>query len=112
MGMPTTKKIKIPVVMGRNRIRGKAEGAMIFDDFEDNLGRLRNVMREEAKLANVEPTDEWLATAVSQLLRLYEKAHADWLADKDGTVGPVYEASLPSGCSLLFADERVLARIS
>lgn len=38
--------VKIPIVIGRNRLRGTAEGAMVFDGFgQDNLETLRSLMR-------------------------------------------------------------------
>lgn len=105
-------RVSIPVVIGRNRLRGKAEGAMVKDGPDNNLGHLRQVMREEAKSSGVEPSDDWLNMVIVQLLGMYERAHTQWQASKDGEIGHVFEAALPSGRSLLFGDERVLARIS
>lgn len=104
--------IKIPVVIGHNRLRGKSTGAMVDDDFgEDNLGHLRNLLRKEAKMADVDPTPDWLSLAVGQILRLYEQAHAAWVAKKEDTIGHVYEATMPSGTSILMGDRRTLARL-
>lgn len=104
-------RVSIPVVIGRNRLRGRSEGAMVKDGLDDNLDRLRQVMREEAKLSGIESSDDWLNMVVSQLLRMYEHAHTQWQASKHGAIGHVLELALPSGKSLLFGDERVLARI-
>jgi hypothetical protein len=105
--------IKLPVVIGKNRLRGDSVGAMVDDGFgEDNLGYLRNILRGEAKTAGVEATPEWLTKAIQQLLKLYENAHAEWLAAKNGCIGHVFEAALPSGQTLLMGDRRVLARIA
>jgi hypothetical protein len=103
---------RIPVVIGTNRLRGDATGAMVDDTCGDNLARLREVLRVEARAASVEPTKEWLGNSVSTLLRLYEKDHAGWSTSKDGTVGHVYEAEFPSGNSILMGDARTLARIT
>ncbi|MDK9702475.1 MAG: hypothetical protein OEL20_04995 [Sulfuritalea sp.] len=108
-----TMPLKIPVVIGRNRLRGNAQGAMVSDDFgQDNLARLHAALRNAAAEAGVLPTAAWLAMSVRQLLKLYEQAHADWQKTKKGTLGHVYEASLPNGETLLFGDPRVLARLS
>lgn len=106
-------RIKIPVVIGKNRMRGNSQGAMVDDEpGEDNLIDLRNALRKDAVAAGVEPTAEWLMTAVRQLLRMYEDSHARWLAAKNDTIGHVFEAALPSGQELLFGCRRTLARIS
>lgn len=105
------KCIKIPIVMGSNRLRGNSVGAMVQDGNDNTLDHLRRVMREEAQLSGIEPTDDWLNTVVAQLLRMYENAHAAWQANRSGTIGHVFESRLPSGKVLLLADERVLARI-
>jgi hypothetical protein len=104
--------LKIPVVVGKNRLRGNGKGAMVFDDFsQDNLSALRNVLREEAKAKEVEPTPDWLRQAVGQILKLYEEAFNQWQLAKNETVGFVYEACMPSGGSVLLGDPIVLARI-
>lgn len=105
------QRIKIPVVIGKNRLRGNSIGAMVEGDFDDNLQKLRNVLREEAVAADVDPTPDWMANAVRDILRLYEKSLMAWKARPDGTVGHIYEAVLPSGRSLLLGDTRVLGLI-
>lgn len=102
--------LKIPVVIGKNHLRGNATGAMVDDGpGEDNLAKLRDALRTEARQAGVEPTPGWLNNSVRQLLVLFEEAHAKWLADKQDTMGCVFEAALPSGLSVLMGDRRVLA---
>lgn len=106
-------RIKIPIVIGKNRMRGNSQGAMVDDEpGEDNLSGLRNALRKDALAAGVEPTVEWVTTAVGQLLRMYEESHARWLAAKNDTIGHVFEAALPSGQELLFGCRRTLARIA
>ncbi|MBU0501436.1 MAG: hypothetical protein KJ558_10095 [Gammaproteobacteria bacterium] len=104
--------VKIPLVIGRNRLRGKATGAMVDESDGNHLHRLRAILREEAKASGVEPDEPWLNRAVAQLLRLCEQAEAGWAADKGGTIGHVFEACLPSGRALLMGDARVLALVS
>ncbi|OGT90130.1 MAG: hypothetical protein A2286_00060 [Gammaproteobacteria bacterium RIFOXYA12_FULL_61_12] len=103
--------IKIPVTMGKNRLRGNATGAMVDEsDGGAHLSVLRSVLREEALAADVEPDGKWMSGAVVSMLGLYEQAHADWVARKDGTIGHVYEACMPSGRVVLMGDARTLAR--
>ena len=105
--------IKIPIIVGKNRLRGNSVGAMVDDDFgENNLFRLRGILREEAIAAQVEPTEDWLTTAVCQLLRMFDAANAQWQADKKDSIGHVFEAALPSGKSILMGDRRMLARLN
>ena len=105
--------VKIPVVVGKKRLRGHATGALVFDDDgQDNLSALRDVLRKEAQLADVDPTADWLAKAVCQILDLYEEGLTNWQASKQGTIGFVYECDLPSGLSLLLGESRVLQRVS
>lgn len=101
-------EILIPVVIGKNRLRGNSEGAMILDDGVTHLVILRQVLAKEAKAKDVEPTEDWLRNSVSQVLRLYEKGNADWVANKGGTIGWIYEMNLPSGQVLKLGDARVL----
>lgn len=106
-------RICIPMVIGKNRLRGNAVGAMVDDQAgEDHLGFLRHLLRQEAYAADVEPTKEWLANSITAVLAMYQDAHRDWLATKDAdeSLGHVFEASLPSGTALLLGDRRVLAR--
>ena len=113
--MPTNivSSIRIPVVIGKNRLRGNSEGAMVFDDYgQDNLHTLRNILKDEAKAAGVEPTTDWLTTAIRQTLELFESGFKNWQQNKDGTIGFVYECCMPSGRSLLLGDPRVLSRLA
>lgn len=104
-------RIKIPLVIGRNRLRGKSEGAMVDDTEFDHLTRLRRIMATEARAQSIEATKEWLDTAIIQVLKLYEQALKEWQSNKDGCIGFIYEACLPSGEILLLGDARTLARV-
>lgn len=105
-------RIKIPVVIGKNRLRGNALGAMVDDDLgDDNVRRLQDALRKDAVAAGVEPTADWLSKSVFQLLKLYEESHARWIAAKSDTIGHVFEAALPSGVSLLMGARQTLLRI-
>lgn len=104
--------VKIPVVIGRNRLRGNAEGAMVFDDFgQGHLDTLRGLMRMEAKLQGIEADSEWLSRSVRQMLALYEEAYREWQEDKGGCIGFIYEYGMPSGQTVLFGDRVILERI-
>jgi len=105
-----TKMILVPIVVGKNRIRGNAEGAMV-DDENGELQLLRSTLAEAAKNRGVEPTMDWLNTTVVTVLRIYENELATWAKKKGGTVGFVQEFALPNGSSLVMADRRVLAKI-
>lgn len=107
-----TKTIRIPIVIGRNRLRGKNEGAMVFDDFgQDNLSILRNVISMEAQMQGLAPDSEWLTKSVSQVLNIYEKAYREWQEVKGECIGFVYECTMPSSQVVLFGDPRILDRL-
>lgn len=107
-----TTALKVSVLMGNNRIRGENVGPLLDDFADDSACRLRDVLRAEARRADLDPTPQWLAATIRTLLDLYAKAHAAWEGDRQGCVGHVYEAKLPSGQVLLLGDRRVLARLS
>jgi len=106
-------RIKIPILIGKNRVRSNSTGPMVDDDFgEDNLGKLRLVLREEARTAGVEgDLTTWVANSVKTILDMYGEAHKEWIANPKNTCGHVYEMSLPSGKALLLADRKFLAII-
>lgn len=103
----------IPVCMGANRMRSKAEGAMVEDDgLQDGpLARLRKVLAEEGKLAGVDADAAYVTMCVGQVLRLYEESHRRFMAERQGELGHVYEGMLPSGRIVLMAPSQVLERI-
>jgi hypothetical protein len=104
--------VKIPVVIGRNRLRGKGEGAMVFDDFgQGNLETLQGLMRMEARLQGIDPDAEWLSRSVRQMLALYEEAYREWQEDQGGCIGFIYECGMPSGQTILFGDRVLLERV-
>lgn len=107
--MHTSNFVKIPVVIGRNRLRGKSVGAMVEDEHSENLTALRNVLRSEAEAQGIEPTAEWLMRSVKQMLTLFYEAFGELESKKDKTVGFVYEAEFPSGLSVLMGDAKSLA---
>lgn len=104
--------VRIPVVFGRNRLRGKSQGAMVDDFGGETLDRLRVTLRDEARAQGFEPTPEWITKAVSSILRMYEDGFRQWQAAKGETIGFVFEGSLPSGKRLLLAEQRTLGRVS
>lgn len=104
--------IRIPIVIGKNRLRGNSTGAMVDEEpGESHLARLHEVLSGEALDAGITPTREWLSNSVSSLLKLYEGALAKWQANKDGTIGFIYELAMPSGKVVLLGDRRLLCRI-
>ena len=103
--------IKVPIVIGRNRLRGSSEGAMVFDDFgQDNLSAFRAVLRKEAEMQGINSDPEWMSKVVTQMLKLYEDAFKAWQAAKNDTVGFVWECVMPSGRTIFMGDPRTLAR--
>jgi hypothetical protein len=104
------KRIKMPVVFGKNRTRGKSVGAMI-DDMYDEHTELRSLLSKEAEGQGFAPSADWVTNAVASLLRLYEKAHDAWLSTKGDTIGHVYEAELPSGTTLLLGSRQILFQV-
>lgn len=105
--------IRIPVVIGPNRIRGKRCGAMVDDEDGHSLQALQNLLAEEARAAGVEATAEWICTATRQMLDLYEQAQAEWARSRrhDATIGHVYEARMPTGRIVLLGEKNILARM-
>lgn len=93
-----SKTIRIPIVIGKNRLKGHSKGAMVFDECShSNLDTLRNVISMEARMQGIEPKSKWLSKAVKQMLGIYEKAYGDWQKGKGGCIGFIYECDLPSG---------------
>lgn len=111
--MQSVMQQKIPVVIGRNRLRGNSQGAMVDDEMGDhNLARLREILRQQAERGGItENIKGWVDNSVCTLLTMYEESQARWLANKQDAIGHVFEAEFPSGLSLLFGDRRILARI-
>ena len=107
------KTVKIPIVIDRNRLRGDRTGALVDESLGGaHLQALRAVLTDEARRQGVDPTRDWLATATRQILDLYERAYSEWQADHNGTVGFIYEATMPSGKRLLLGDRRTLNRVA
>jgi hypothetical protein len=105
--------IKVPIVIGRNRLRGSSEGAMVFDDFgQDNLSAFRAAMREEAEMQGIKSDPEWTSKVVTQMLMLYEDAYKSRQAAKHDTVGFIWDCTLPSGRNIYMGDPRTLAKFS
>jgi len=101
----------IPVVIGPNRLRGNAVGAMIYDEIgESHLQTLRQALAQEARAAQVEPREDWLRKATAQVLRLYEEAYDDFknTPREEGVIGFVYEATFPSGASLIMTERSLM----
>lgn len=107
--------VKIPVVMGKNRLRGNSVGAMIGvnrGDPMDYLLLVRSTLRDEALAQGFTPDAEWLTRGVRSLLDSFESAYRRWTDNKDGTVGFVHEMLLPSGKIILMGESAVLLRIA
>ena len=110
----TEPRLRIPIVIGHNRLRGKSQGAMVDETpGEGPLQVLRCVLAQEARKAGVEPTDEWIRRATRQMLDLYEEAQAEWSRSENhqDTVGCVFEARMPTGQCVLLGTRELLARI-
>ena len=106
-----SQRIKIPVVIGKNRLRGKGTGALV-DDQGTELALLRSTLRSAAQgHAEITDLDAWVGNSIKTMLWMYETAMAEWQSAKDNTIGCVQEFVLPGGQSLLMADRRVLDRL-
>lgn len=104
-------QIKIPVVIGKNRLRGKSTGAMV-DDQGTELALLRSTLRSAAQgHAEITDLDAWVRNSVVTMLKMYEAAMQEWQSAKDGTIGCAQEFVLPGGQRLVMADRRVLDRL-
>lgn len=104
------QRIKVPVVIGRNRTRGNSVGAMIDDIYGEHC-ELRILLHEEARTVGIDASKDWVTNAVASLLRLYEQGRDAWLTSKTGTIGHVYEMELPSGTTLLMGSRQILSQI-
>jgi hypothetical protein len=108
----TTRVIKIPVVIGPNRLRGKQEGTMF--DGDQAVSDIYALIDLEAKENGVTTTPKYRVDTAQQLLREYEKSHRNYMSragTRDpGVVGHVYEGSFASGRTLLMADPRIFLR--
>jgi len=101
----------IPVTFGRLRSRGTAQGALIDDDADPGASdRLRRILRTEAGLRGIEASPAWLANAMVQLLRLFERTHSDWLSTRQSAELFVFETRCPSGRIIRFGDHWTLDR--
>jgi len=106
------RTLKIPITWGRNRVRGKQEGAMFDDDHgKETLAAVRTMMKAEVEAAGVTPTPEYMEGALRHLLSTYEDGYRHWQANRDDCIGFVQEFGMPSGLTVLMGDERVLARV-
>jgi len=106
-----SQTIKIPVVIGKNRLRGKICGAMV-DDQGTEFALLKSTLRTAAQgHAEITDLDAWVRSSVVTMLGMYEAGHREWQSAKDKTIGCVQEFVLPGGQSLVMADRRVLDRL-
>lgn len=103
--------LKVPIVFGRNRLKGSAEGAMVDDDLDESSTALRSFLVAQAKIGGVEPTLAWLTSSMATLLRMYEQGHAEWTQAKNDTIGFAYEMGFPSGATIVLASRQVLQRL-
>jgi len=96
---------KVPMVRGRNRLRGTGEG-WIFDGESEGYAALRQHVRAE-----VEATGCSFAPAAIELTiaSAFARACSDWEANKDDTVGHVLEVPI-NGRRFLLGDARALNR--
>jgi hypothetical protein len=83
-------KLIIPMIIGKNRMRGKHEGAMFV--FTDDLYRVHALLKRI--IPNMTP--ETLTKSVSCILEAYYKSHMQWRQnrDKTETMGHVFELEL------------------
>lgn len=103
--------IRIPMIIGNNRLHGTSVGAMVVDHNGESLSQLRRALRESAVEAEVDPTDDWLGKAVLQMLHLYSEAAKQFREKRDDEIGFVFEGVLPNGEVLLMGSPYMLARV-
>ncbi len=72
------------------------------------LDLLRGLIRLEAKEANVEPSAQYVATCVGNLLQHFTAAYEQYLEQKQGTGDLVYETKFKSGRRVVFARTQTL----
>jgi hypothetical protein len=94
-------KIKIPIVWGKNRLRGKSEGYLINEmsyNYPDATNQLTKSIQENA--VDFTPDKDYLAKAIVSILGVCEK---NITGDSKG-----FMAEMENGDLILFADERIL----
>jgi hypothetical protein len=69
---------------------------------------LNNLIRRVC--AEAEAPEGTMEEAINQILAIYGEGYKEWVKEKEGTVGFVYEFSL-NGNRVIMADGRVLSRI-
>ncbi|MCK6422690.1 MAG: hypothetical protein L6Q73_17525 [Aquabacterium sp.] len=108
------RQVAVPVVQGRNRLRGNALG-WLYDDnpaYPSTTARVRAELATAARSNGVEPTDVWLRMALAQLLAIFDREHCQHRTERtDGVTGFVYDAGIGGGVRLLMAERPTLERV-
>ena len=107
------RQVAVPVVQGRNRLRGNALG-WLYDDnpaYPSTTARVRAELATAARSNGVEPTDVWLRMALAQLLAIFDREHRQHRTERTyGVTGFVYAAGIGGGGRLLMAGRLTLGR--
>lgn len=100
-------KIKIPIVWGKNKLRGNSEGFLINENsynFPHAMNDLRNSLKECANLDNgFIPDEKWMANSIISILKMCENYIQ---GESKG-----FEANFPNGDNIFFAKEDILNRV-
>jgi hypothetical protein len=106
-GVSTNQNIiTIPVIIGKNKIRGKSVGTMIDSDNDISMvaqQKLTNVLKEVAKETGIEPTPEWVTKSISNLLKFHQQA-----IDSGSSA---FVGELPNGRKIVLANQNVLDKV-
>jgi hypothetical protein len=106
-GVSTNQNIiTIPVIIGKNKIRGKSIGTMIDSDNDISMvaqQKLTNVLKEVAKETGIEPTPEWVTKSISNLLKSHQQA-----IDSGSSA---FVGELPNGRKIVLANQNVLDKV-
>jgi hypothetical protein len=103
----------VPVIHGRNRLRGAGAGWMVDDDPSHGgvMDRLRRFIGSASSLADA--TDDERRARVTETIHLALGIHSKTAGQPlDGTIGPVTEIAIGDGRRLILADARILSRLS
>lgn len=105
-----TDIVRIPIVFGRNKARGKSEGALVLHEYkgDDKMTLLREFLTSEAINSGMSASHDWLMKSIRQLLTMYEEQYARWDKEKNGTIGFMLQLQFPSGSELRMSEPNIL----
>lgn len=94
--------VLLPVVIDRNRVRGSGTGAMIAEEFgEDVRSSLDAALTEVARSKGFDPTRSYLDKATGALLRMYERTPDESIQDIELPTGTIVRMGRPAALAML-----------